>query len=80
MGKIGGKMLISGKELGLDVLGLTELDQIHRNLSIDNLIEETVANSEGIVGANGASIVDTGKYTGRSPKDKYIVDEPSSSE
>ena len=63
MGKIGGKMLISGKELGLDVLGLTELDQIHRNLSIDDLIEETVANNEGIVGANGASIVDTGKYT-----------------
>ena len=59
MGEIGGKMLISGNELGLDVLGLTELDQIHRNLSIDDLIEETVANNEGIVGANGASIVDT---------------------
>ena len=73
MGKIGGKMLISGKELGLDVLGLTELDQIHRNLSIDDLIEETVGYKEGIVGANGASIVDTGKYTGRSPKDRFIV-------
>ena len=57
MGEIGEKMLISGNELGLDVLGLTELDQIHRNLSIDDLIEETVANNEGIVGANGASTV-----------------------
>ena len=73
-------MLMNGNELGLDVLGLTELGQIHRNLSIDDLIEETVANNEGIVGANGASIVDTGKYTGRSPKDKYIVDEPSSTD
>ena len=55
-------MIIDGKKLGLDVLGLTDLGQIYRNLSIDDLIEETVANNEGIVGANGASIVDTGKY------------------
>ena len=73
-------MTISGKELGLDVFGLTGLNQVHRNLSIDDLIEETVANKEGVVGSNGASIVDTGKYTGRSPKDKYIVDEPSSTD
>ena len=37
-------MTISGKELGLDVFGLTGLNQVHRNLSIDDLIEETVAN------------------------------------
>ena len=73
-------MIINGNELGLDNLGLTNLGSIHRNLSIDDLIEETVSNNEGIVGANGASIVDTGKYTGRSPKDKYIVDEPSSTD
>ena len=73
-------MKISGKELGLDSLGITELNEVHRNLSIDKLIEETVINNEGIIGANGASIVDTGKYTGRSPKDKYIVGEPSSSD
>ena len=73
-------MKISGKELGLDSLGITELNEVHRNLSIDELIEETVINNEGIIGANGASIVDTGKYTGRSPKDKYIVGEPSSSD
>ena len=73
-------MQISGKELGLESLGITEIDQIYRNLSIDELIDETVNNNEGIIGANGASIVDTGKYTGRSPKDKYIVDEPSSTD
>jgi len=80
MGNRRKKMTISGKELGLDVLGLTGLNQVHRNLSIDDLIEETLANKEGVMGANGASIVDTGKYTGRSPKDKYIVDEPSSTD
>ena len=73
-------MRISGKELGLESLGITDIDQIYRNLSIDELIDETVNNNEGIIGANGASIVDTGKYTGRSPKDKYIVDEPSSTD
>ena len=73
-------MQISGKELGLESLGITDIDQIYRNLSIDELIDETVNNNEGIIGANGASIVDTGKYTGRSPKDKYIVDEPSSTD
>ena len=42
-------MKISGKELGLDSLGITELNEVHRNLSIDELIEETVINNEGII-------------------------------
>ena len=33
-------MIMNGNELGLDDLGLTELGQIHRNLSIDDLIDE----------------------------------------
>jgi phosphoenolpyruvate carboxykinase (ATP) len=73
-------MIINGKELQLDSLGLNQVDKVHRNLSIENLIEETVKNGEGIIGPRGATIVDTGKFTGRSPKDKYIVDEPSSSD
>ena len=48
MGEIGEKMQISGKELGLDSLGITDLDQVYRNLSIDELIDETVNNNEGI--------------------------------
>ena len=73
-------MIINGKELQLDSLGLNQVDKVHRNLSIENLIEETVKNGEGIIGPRGATIVDTGKFTGRSPKDKYIVNEPSSSD
>ena len=73
-------MIINGKELELDSLGLNQVDKVHRNLSIESLIEETVKNGEGIIGPKGATIVDTGKFTGRSPKDKYIVDEPSSSD
>ena len=49
-------------------------------MTVESLIEETVKNGEGIIGPRGVSIVDTGKFTGRSPKDKYIVDEASSSD
>ena len=73
-------MIATGKELRLDALGLNQIDKVHRNLSVESLIEETVKNGEGIIGPRGATIVDTGKFTGRSPKDKYIVDEPSSTD
>ena len=73
-------MITTGKELQLDNLGLNQIDKVHRNLSVESLIEETVKNGEGIIGPRGATIVDTGKFTGRSPKDKYIVDEVSSSD
>jgi len=67
------------KNLGLDQLGLDNVTNIDRNLSVDRLIDEILNNKEGVISSTGAPIVDTGKYTGRSPKDKYFVDEPSSS-
>ena len=73
-------MLVAGKELGFDKLGLHNVKEVHRNLSVEELVKETVENGEGVIGPRGATIIDTGKYTGRSPKDKYIVNEPTSSE
>ena len=73
-------MITTGKELQLESLGLNQINEVHRNLAVESLIEETVKNGEGIIGPRGVSIVDTGKFTGRSPKDKYIVDEASSSD
>jgi phosphoenolpyruvate carboxykinase (ATP) len=67
-----------GNELGLDQLGLIDLENVHRNLSIKELVSDIIDNREGLIGLRGAAMVDTGIYTGRSPKDKYIVDEPSS--
>ncbi len=46
---------------------------IHKNLSADQLISHALANGEGVIAANGALNVTTGKRTGRSPKDRYIV-------
>ncbi len=43
------------------------------NLSPDRLAELAVTRSEGVIAANGALMCDTGVFTGRSPKDRFIV-------
>ena len=45
------------------------------NPSIEMVIEHIIKNNEGVLGLNGATMVDTGVFTGRSPKDKYFVEE-----
>lgn len=50
---------------------------IYDNLTPAQLVEIAVARKEGVLTSNGALCVTTGKYTGRSPNDKFIVDLPS---
>lgn len=64
------------KTYELDSLGLKNLGRVYRNLSAPQLIERAIARGEGVLASNGALCVQTGKYTGRSPSDKFIVDEP----
>ena len=71
-------MTTTGKDLALDKMGFTDLGQVLRNLPVEAIIENIVDHQEGTLGLNGAVMVDTGRYTGRSPKDKYFVDEGSS--
>lgn len=71
-------MKTTGKDLALDKMGFTDLGQVLRNLPVEDIIENIVDHQEGTLGLNGAVMVDTGRYTGRSPKDKYFVDEGSS--
>lgn len=49
----------------------------HYNLAVPKLIEEAIKRGEGVLTDKGALNALTGKFTGRSPKDKFIVDEPS---
>ena len=63
---------------GLEALGIKHPGRVYRNLDVPRLIEHTLAHNEGILAANGALCVETGKYTGRSPDDKFIVAEPTS--
>jgi phosphoenolpyruvate carboxykinase (ATP) len=49
-----------------------------RNLSVAALYERAIERDEGILADGGPFVVRTGRHTGRSPKDKFIADEPSS--
>ena len=55
---------------------LKNAKKIIKDLSVRELIEEAVCNGEGTFAQNGALRVVTGKHTGRSPNDKFIVDTP----
>ena len=68
------------KKLGLNKLGITNIQNLYRNLSAKQLVRDIINNNEGILGMKGVAMVDTGVYTGRSPNDRYIVSEPSSEE
>jgi len=52
----------------------------HKNVSTARLIEMALLRREGRLSSNGALAVETGRRTGRSPQDRYIVDEPSTSD
>jgi phosphoenolpyruvate carboxykinase (ATP) len=58
---------------GLEALGLKNVAEAYWNLSPAELTEHALANKEGVLTDTGALMCDTGKFTGRSPKDKFIV-------
>ena len=48
---------------------------LRNNLKVAALVEDTIARGQGHLADTGALIINTGKYTGRSPKDRYIVED-----
>ncbi len=57
----------------LDQQGIAAKGQIFANLGTSPLIEHAVRNGEGLLAKDGPFVVATGKHTGRSAKDKFIV-------
>ena len=54
-------------------LGLKNISKAHWNLSTKKLSEISIAKSMGEISSTGALSINTGKFTGRSPKDRFIV-------
>jgi phosphoenolpyruvate carboxykinase (ATP) len=66
--------------VGLETHGLVNLKTVRWNLPTPAIYEQAIKRNEGIMAHLGPLVVRTGVYTGRSPNDKFIVDEPSSRE
>ena len=66
-------MIPEGLSLGLARLGINHPANVLYNGSRAELIEEAVKNHEGCFSSSGAFVVNTSPYTGRSPNDKYLV-------
>jgi phosphoenolpyruvate carboxykinase (ATP) len=61
----------------LEAAGWAGTAAAHYNLTEPALVEAAIRRGEGELGRGGTLLVSTGKHTGRSPKDKFIVAEPS---
>ena len=67
--KVTSKFIAQLEEAGI------KAGKIHRNLPVKTLVELVVQKNEGILTSTGSLSVKTGKYTGRSPDDRYIIDD-----
>jgi len=66
--------------IGLDTVGLKNLKSEYWNLPTPALYEEALKRNEGIVSHLGPLVVRTGQFTGRSPNDKFVVEENTNKE
>lgn len=63
-----------GKHANLnDSIGLTNLGNVFWNLTPAELVEDTIINGQGVLTDTGAIAIETGEFTGRSPKDRFVV-------
>ena len=61
------------KRTSLEQLGLSKVANAHWNLSAEELIDISIKNNLGKLTNKGCLAVDTGEFTGRAPKDRFVV-------
>jgi len=59
----------------ISALGLGNVSNAYWNLEPAELIEESIIKGEGVLTNTGALAIDTGEFTGRSPQDRFIVED-----
>ncbi|MFO0996863.1 MAG: phosphoenolpyruvate carboxykinase [Alphaproteobacteria bacterium] len=65
---------------GLELHGIRNINAAYWNLGHAGLYEESIRRREGLVAAGGSLVVRTGHHTGRSPNDKFIVEDSGTRE
>ena len=61
----------------IEALGIIAPKAVYKNLTPAQLVEHALRRGEGTLSETGALVVTTGKYTGRSPDDRFVVDAPN---
>src|SRR5215467_14445887 len=69
---------MSGPVIPIDIdkllkLGLRVTDTIHYQNNANELVNDCIRRKEGIISDSGALVIQTGEFTGRCPKDRFIV-------
>lgn len=67
------ELALASQTSDLAFLGTNQSRKVHHNLSPAELIESALSRKEGSLTSTGAFMADTGTFTGRSPKDRFIV-------
>ena len=65
--------MIAAPKNALLKLGFSNVENVHYQLDPTTLTEQSVKRGDGVLNDTGALLVNTGKFTGRSPKDKFTV-------
>ena len=64
---------LKAQDASIAQLGLANVEMAYWNLHPSELVEEVIVRGQGELTDTGALAVDTGEFTGRSPKDKFVV-------
>ncbi|MDU0368844.1 phosphoenolpyruvate carboxykinase (ATP) [Hymenobacter endophyticus] len=73
-------MMDSAANARLAPLGISHTAQVHLNLTPAELVEHALRRGEGTLTDTGALMADTGQFTGRSPKDRFVVKDADTTE